>query len=186
MPERNLFKIFTDKLNDLNVPYMVTGSVASIVYGEPRVTHDIDIVITLSINKIDEFLNLFPEEEFYCPPVEVLRIEALKENRGHCNILHHETGFKADIYFSGKDEFQHWALGNINLIDYLGLKLPLAPIEYVIVKKLEFYREGKSQKHLSDIKAILDNSAESINFDLLNTFITKFSLKNEWELAEKS
>ena len=48
MLEHSLFKIFTDKLNKLNAPYMITGSVASIIYGEPRVTHDIGIVITTS------------------------------------------------------------------------------------------------------------------------------------------
>jgi len=36
MPEHSLFKIFTDKLNKLDTPYMITGSVASIIYGEPR------------------------------------------------------------------------------------------------------------------------------------------------------
>jgi hypothetical protein len=186
MPEPNLFKIFTSKLSELNVPYMVTGSVASIVYGEPRVTHDIDIVLTLSLSKIDEFIKLFPEDQFYCPPVEVVKNEVLRDARGHCNVLHHDTGFKADIYFAGNEEFQHWALENVKIIDFSDAKLPLAPVEYVIVKKLEFYREGKSQKHLSDIKSMLDNSAESIDFDLLKTFITKFNLKEEWEMAEKA
>lgn len=184
MQEANLFKIFTEKLNDLNLPYMVTGSVASIVYGEPRITHDIDIVITLTLNKIDEFINLFPEEEFYCPPAEVLRIEALKDNRGHCNILHHETGFKADIYLSGKDEFQHWALENRKFIDFYDAKLAVAPVEYVIIKKLEFYREGGSQKHLNDIKGIMRNSSAKVKFELLDEFIGRFNLSGEWRSVE--
>ena len=54
MQELNYFKIFTDKFNLLNIDYAVTGSVASIIYGEPRVTHDIDFVLIVSEFKIDE------------------------------------------------------------------------------------------------------------------------------------
>ncbi|MBU0560328.1 MAG: hypothetical protein KJ799_11800 [Bacteroidetes bacterium] len=183
MPELNLFQIFTTKLNKLNIQYMVTGSVASIVYGEPRLTHDIDIVLTLSLDKMDEFVNLFAINEFYCPPKEVLKIEILKENRGHCNLIHHETGFKADIYFSGNDEFQLWALNNTKNITLEGLNLPIAPVEYVIIKKLEFYNEGKSQKHLKDIKSILANSSDHINFQLLEKFITQRALSQNWQLV---
>lgn len=183
MQKHNLFKIFTEKLNKLNIPYMITGSVASIVYGEPRMTHDIDIVLILTQNKIEEFFRIFPNEEFYCPPIEVLRIEAAKDNRGHCNILHHDTGFKADIYFAGNDEFQNWALKNIMTIEFMGENLPLAPIEYVIIKKLEYYKEGKSQKHLSDIKSIIINSEGDINWELLQRFIEKYGLSNEWNLC---
>ena len=52
-------------------------------------------------------VELFSEEEFYLPPIEILDSEVLRENRGHCNIIHHESGFKADIYFAGNDDFQH-------------------------------------------------------------------------------
>jgi hypothetical protein len=43
MPEPNLFRIFVSRLNKLSIPYMITGAVASIIYGEPRLTNDIDI-----------------------------------------------------------------------------------------------------------------------------------------------
>ena len=37
------FLIFTRKLNELGLPYMVSGSVAAIYYGEPRMTNGVDI-----------------------------------------------------------------------------------------------------------------------------------------------
>ncbi|MEJ5350692.1 MAG: hypothetical protein WHS65_03775 [Melioribacteraceae bacterium] len=170
-------------MNILNLPYMISGAVASIVYGEPRLTNDIDIIITLPLNKISDFLKIFSQEEFYCPPEEILKIEILKENRGHCNIIHHETGFKADIYFAGNDELNQWALQNINVINFQGTRFPVAPVEYVIIKKLEYYREGKSQKHIIDIKGILENSKNEINIDLLKKFIDKYGLTEEWNIC---
>ena len=47
MPEHNLFRIFVSRLNKLSIPYMITGAVASIIYGEPRLTNDIDLVINM-------------------------------------------------------------------------------------------------------------------------------------------
>jgi len=184
MQGHKLFQIFTGKFNVLKTPYMVTGSVASIVYGEPRLTHDIDIVITIPVSLIEKFQHSFPKDEFYFPPVEVLKNEILRDNRGHCNIIHNSSGFKADIYFAGNNDFQHWALENVRNIDFRGEAMLIAPVEYVITKKLEFYKEGKAQKHIKDIKSMLENSREIINFDLLNKFITKFGLVEEWKLCD--
>ena len=47
MQEHNLFLIFLSRFRQSNIKYIVTGSVASIIYGEPRLTHDIDLVIEL-------------------------------------------------------------------------------------------------------------------------------------------
>ncbi len=183
MPELNLYQLYTEKLNNCKIQYAVTGSVASIIYGEPRMTHDIDIVIEININKVDSLVKAFPLEEFYCPPVEVLKIEILRNNRGHCNIIHNETGFKADVYFTGSDIFQKWAITAAKIFNYNNSKIAIAPPEYVIIKKLEFYKEGHTQKHIEDIKSIIFNSRELINFSLLDNYISEFGLIKEWELC---
>ena len=43
------------------------------------------------------------------------------------------------------------------------MQLPVAPPEYVIVRKLQFYHEGGSEKHLRDISAMLRNAALGLN-----------------------
>jgi hypothetical protein len=50
MPETDLFRLFTDRLNLLGARYIVTGSVAGTLYGEPRLTLDVDIVWDLGRN----------------------------------------------------------------------------------------------------------------------------------------
>jgi hypothetical protein len=42
MPEANLFLLFSRRLNALGLRYMVSGSVAAIIYGAPRLTNDTD------------------------------------------------------------------------------------------------------------------------------------------------
>ena len=146
MPEHNLFRIFVSPINRLSITYMITGAVASIIYGEPRLTNDIDMVIELKPEDIGKFVNSFPIEDFYCPPPEVIKLEISRPLRGHFNLIHHKTGFKADIYASGKDELNLWGLTNRKSFDVEGDEFWLAPIEYVILRKLEYYHEGRSEK----------------------------------------
>ena len=185
MPELNLFKIFTSRLNKLGVRYMVTGAVASIIYGEPRLTHDIDLVVELSAEQTEKFVKAFPNEEFYCPPIEIIKLEANRPLNGHFNIIHQETGFKADIYMMGQDVLHHWAMSYRKKIEIEGEPLWLAPPEYVILRKLEYYREGGSEKHLMDIVNILEISSNQINFKQLQDKIEHYALQKEWEKVKR-
>ena len=54
------------------------------------------------------------------------------------------------------------------------------------IKKLEFYKEGKAQKHLSDIQGILVNSKDLINFSLLDDMINRMGLNDIWNAIEKN
>jgi len=184
MPEHNLFGIFVSRLNKLSIPYMITGAVASIIYGEPRLTNDIDLVINMNSDDVEAFAAAFPIEDFYCPPPEVMRLEIGRSHRGHFNLIHHETGFKADIYASGRDELHQWGLNNRKPVDVEGEQFWLAPIEYVILRKLEYYREGQSEKHLRDISGILAFSSDEIDFKMLEKQINTRKLEKEWKVAK--
>ena len=124
MPEPNLFKIFTARLNKIGIRYMVTGAVAAIIYGEPRLTHDIDLVIELKLEEIKKIEEVFPSEEFYCPPEEAIKLEIKRPSRGHFNIIHRETGFKADCYLMGNEELHLWGISKRKELDIEGDSIP--------------------------------------------------------------
>lgn len=148
-------ELFVGPLARLDLPYMVTGSVASTIYGEPRLTLDLDVVIELAIERIADLLEAFPAADFYRPPAEVVRAEVSREARGHFNLIHHETGMKADVYLAARDALHRWGLAHRRRIRFGEGELSLAPPEYVILRKLEFWREGSSEKHLRDVRAML-------------------------------
>lgn len=180
MPEHDLVSIFITRLNNLGVKYIVTGAVASIIYGEPRLTHDVDLVIELNKDDIADFVSAFPLKEFYCPPEEIINVEISRQQRGHFNLIHHETGFKADVYLSGEDKLHRWALDNRKCVDYEGESLWLAPVEYVIIRKLAYYQEGRSEKHIRDIQSMLVISVNQIDFNLLDKKIHELGLEVGW------
>src|SRR5262245_5939807 len=151
MPEAELSLLFIRPLNQLGLRYMVSGSVAATLYGEPRLTHDVDFVVFLGHDDITRLRDVFPSPEFYVPPTDVILTEIAHERRGHFNIIHADTGIKADFYPAGRDEVQAWGLRHIRRMQYRGEAVVVAPPEYVIVRKLEYFREGGSEKHLRDI-----------------------------------
>lgn len=154
--------LFIERFNAIGIKYMIAGSVASIFYGEPRMTHDIDLVLEVSSSEISKIANEFPPEEFYCPPLDVMIIESRRELRGHFNIIHHDSGFKADIYFTGREPLQFWGIKNRRKVSITNQTYWFASPEYVILKKLEYYKEGQSEKHIRDSKAIMEMTVVDI------------------------
>ena len=185
MPEPSPLEPFITRFEHLGIPYMVTGSTAGIIYGEPRMTHDVDIVIALTTSDIEAIAEAFPIEEFYCPPEDVIAIEVRRGQRGHFNLIHHGTGFKADIYVAF-DDLHRWALAHRRIVAVDGLRLSVAPVEYVILRKLEYFREGQSQKHVRDIRGILAVSSEQLDGSFLESWITRLGLSTEWQRVLES
>lgn len=181
-PEFQLLRVFVERLERLRLRYMVTGSVASMLYGEPRMTHDVDLVLALRDDtEAERLCAVFPDDEFYCPPLEVVRVEARRAQRGHFNIIHHDTGMKADIYMVGDDALHRWALDHLRMVAIGALNAPLAPPEYVVLRKLEYYREGGSDKHLRDIRAMLRVlPAEEWDRARLEALLSQRKLDDEW------
>ena len=107
-----LFRRFAHPLNQLAIPYMATGAVAAIVYGEPRLTLDLDLVLALAPREAAGFVAAFPADEFYVPPLEAIQREAERAEHGHFNLLHHGSGLRADIYLASNDPLDTWGLAH--------------------------------------------------------------------------
>ena len=113
------FLAVTCILEDAGISYMVVGSVAAMTYGEPRMTHDLDLVVQISPKDASKLGQIFPEDDCYCPP------------------------------------------------------------EDVIIKKLEYFREGGSQKHIQDIQGILAQTP--LDEAYLQYWISDLSLQKQWK-----
>jgi hypothetical protein len=180
MPEPELSLLFVRPLNQLGVRYMVSGSVAAILYGEPRLTHGVDFVVFLRHEEIARLREVFPGPEFHVPLPDVIRAEISRERKGHFNIIHADTGFKADFYTAGHDELHSWGFRRIRRMLYRGEAIAAAPPEYVILRKLEYFREGGSDKHLRDIRSMLAVSGDQIDRVELDQWVLRQGLEKEW------
>jgi len=181
MPEPDLIQLFAQPLNQIGVRYLVSGSVAAMLYGEPRVTHDIDFVVFLRSEDVAKLSEIFPAPEFYVPPANIIVGEMARERHGHFNIIHADSGLKADFYTANRDELHAWAFRHAKRYTIGETHISLAPPEYVIVRKLEYYREGGSEKHLRDIRSMLTVSVGQLDQAALQEWILTRGLQAEWE-----
>jgi len=172
--------LFIRPLNRAGIRYVITGSVAAIFYGEPRLTNDVDLVTFLSEGDIRRLTEAFPPADFYLPPAETIAVEIARELRGHFNVINLNTSFKADFYLTGRDELNAWAFQRKRQVEFDGETIVLAPPEYVIVRKLEYVREGGSEKHLRDIRSMLAVSGEQLDRSALNEWIVRRAVEAEW------
>jgi hypothetical protein len=179
--DKDITKAFVSVVNLLNqnqIPYMIVGSVASMIYGEPRLTHDMDMVIQVEQDEAKQLAAIFSSEEFYCPAVDQIQQEI--KRKGQFNIVHQETMYKVDLIICknslhDSEEFKR----RKKLPFWENTEAFIATPEDIIIKKLEFYRKGKSEKHLRDIASMLLHT--SVDQPYLDKWIQTLSLQNEWQ-----
>ncbi|MCX6866467.1 MAG: hypothetical protein NTV46_09670, partial [Verrucomicrobia bacterium] len=148
-------------------------------------TNDIDVVLEITSNDIPKLFAAFPEENYYLPPRDVIESELLRGSRGHFNIISQLSMLKADIYLVGADTFQRWGMNQARILDIDNQQISFAPPEYVIIRKLEFYREGHAGKHLRDIASMLAESSSEIDQKTLSQYIEKLGLETHWQAAQE-
>lgn len=110
-------------------------------------------------------------------------MEVLRGHRGHFNIIHHATGFKADMYIAGRDPLHRWALQHTRSLVLGATTLRVAPPEYVIVRKLEYFREGQSHKHVGDIARMLEQLGTKLDRVALEEMIAERGLADTWAVV---
>ncbi len=163
----------------LDIPYLVTGSIAAIAYGEPRLTNDIDIVAAVGEKNIPALLESFPDDTYYVS-AEAIR-EAVR-HRTQFNIIHPASGLKIDIIIMRDTPFDKSRLARIRRIHPApAYEASFAAPEDVIIKKMQYYAEGSSEKHLRDIAGILMTSGDEIDHSYIEHWATVLDLSTIWE-----
>jgi len=152
-PRQLLVKV-ASILKDLQVPYAVTGGMAVFVWGRPRFTADIDIVIMLEAKEASVFRDALKEIS-RVSYIDSDAIETALRSHGEFNFIDGVSGIKVDFWVSKNDAFAKNQLERRIGKEILGETIYFMSPEDLILSKLLWYREGKSSKHLEDIESIL-------------------------------
>ena len=167
--EKFLGKVF-NKLDENGIRYMVSGSVASNFYCVPRMTRDVDIVIELPEIKIDEFVKLFPDSYVN---VDTVRDEVRR--KGMFNVIDNETGFKIDFIIRKDNEYSSLAFSQRERMKGFGTELWVININDLLIAKIMWIQDYQSERQISDIKNLLDNSQKDIEY--VRMWCDKLNLK---------
>ena len=157
---------------------MIVGSVAGSIYGEPRLTNDLDVVLAMATSSSDAIIQAFNATDFYVPPRKII-IQEISRG-GQTNLIHHSSGVKIDLMFQKKSPHALEEFKRRMRIEILrGLEAWIAAPEDVIIAKLRFYREGESEKHLTDIRGIL--ATTKVDRDYLEKWVKALDLEKYFE-----
>lgn len=183
MEQYELLRIVVRCFENLKIPYLITGAIASIAYGEPRLTNDIDIVADIQEEHLKGLKECFPREDFYLDAETAIRSIRRKHQ---FNIIHPSSGLKIDVIISKKDEFDRSRFRRLKRIKPLeDTEANFASPEDVIIKKMEYYKEGGSEKHLRDIAGILKISQEMIDLKYIFLWAKRLELEEIWKAIQK-
>jgi len=148
-------------------------------YGEPRLTNDIDVVAEVQDIHIPGLLAAFPLDEFYLSE-ETIR-EAI-HRQGQFNIIHPGSGLKVDVIIRKETPFDRSRVARVRALRPVeSYAAAFASPEDVIIKKMEYYREGGSDKHLRDIAGMLTVSGGEIDEAYIVEWADRLGLRDIWD-----
>jgi hypothetical protein len=177
--QAELLRYAVEVLEGQKLTYMVVGSFASAAYGEPRLTHDIDIVVQLGMENVDRLCEAFPAPEFYVSP-SAARDAVLQ--RGQFNVIHPASGNKIDFMIARDDPWGRSQLARRVQRPVLpDCETVTAAPEDIILAKLWYYQDGGSEKHLRDIASMLRVSGDEIDKSYIERWVSELGFTQEWQ-----
>lgn len=175
---------FTKRLDKIGIEYMLVGSMALVHYAIPRATVDIDIVVKILPENINNFIAEF-EDDYYIP---TNRAKQAARQKGMFNILNNQTIIKIDCVVLKDDEFESNAFSHRQKVDYAGeFDVWIISREDLILSKLNWAKNTKSERQLLDVASIIRNGFDS---DYVEQWAKKLGteelLKDSFLLLEKN
>lgn len=167
-------------LDESGIPYMIVGSFASMVHGEPRTTHDLDIVIDPSEHAFERFLAIIDMDAFYID-ADVAR-DALRR-RSMFNLIDMNSAWKVDLVIRKNRPFSAEEMSRRALQRIVDTDVPTASAEDTIIAKLEWAKAGGSERQLADVAGIVRLRGEMLDRKYIERWLDELCIRSEWERA---
>jgi len=179
MEPSDLLVFLAGQFDRLRIDYLVTGSMATIYFGEPRLTNDVDVVVRLELSRVKDLAESFPADDYY---YSIPMMESAVQNHSQFNIIHPASGLKADIIVADESEFNHSRFSRRSQYEVEDERqVWFASPEDVILKKLIYYAEGGSEKHIRDILGVLRLQEHSVDLGYIADWATRLDLLALWQ-----
>ena len=161
--------IVIDVLEQLNIPYVIGGSLASTQHGTTRATFDSDLVVRMTKSHVPSLVSKL-QDAFYAD--ELMALNAIK-NKSSFNLIHLETMFKVDLFIAKDDEFDRAQIERRvarAVAEDSDREIYVLSAEDIVLAKLRWYRLGgeQSERQWRDVEGVVSVQGERLNFDYLH------------------
>jgi hypothetical protein len=151
--QESVLKDVTERFEKLEIPYMLSGSMAMVSYAMMRMTNDIDIVIEAKSEDAEKIIKEF-EPDYYVPQN---RVQDAINRRNMFNLLHQTKIVKIDCVLRKDDEFQKLAFLNRKKIRFTDFDIWTIRRDDLILSKLNWAKKSRSEVQMRDVANIIRN-----------------------------
>jgi len=158
---------------------MVTGSIASSIQGEPRSTHDIDVVVNLPRSKASDLAAAFPPPNYYFSQESILEAISAK---GMVNLIDTTSGDKVDFWLLTETPFDISRFGRRYHEELLGMRLAVSSPEDTILMKLHWAKmSGGSEKQITDAVRVYEVQYQKLDHNYMREWTKKLGIELEMD-----
>jgi hypothetical protein len=176
MSQQGLLKHVVQVLDDLGIEHMVSGSLVSSLQGEPRATHDIDIVVALERSHVKVLPKAFPPPEYYLSEDSIL---SALETEGMFNLIAVKTGDKVDFWILTDQPFDISRFARKYTEKVMGMEIAVSSPEDTILMKLRWAHEsGGSEKHFTDALRVYEVQYGQLDTDYMEEWASKLGIES--------
>ena len=163
----------TERLEQAGIPYMVAGSFASTMFGLPRSTYDIDLVIEATQPKLTSFVESLSPDDYY--------VDADAARDALRNVIDMATGWKIDLIIRKNRPFSIEEFRRRAAMEMFGVQAHVATAEDTVIAKLEWAQlGGGSERQLRDVQDIVDVRGASLDIAYIEHWVDELGLRDEW------
>ena len=168
-----------DVLEQLNIPYVVVGSLASAQHGTTRSTLDSDLVVKLNESHVPKLIPPL-QAAFYAD--EKMALNAIRNNSSF-NLIHLETMFKVDIFIAKDDVFDHVQIERRvprTVAQDVNREIYVLSAEDTILAKLRWFRMGgeQSERQWRDVVGVVKVQGERLDYEYLHKMAVELQVED--------
>ena len=168
MSQQALLKRIVEALDEAGIPYMLTGSLASSLQGEPRTTHDIDLVVDIAPADVARVSQALSGPHIY---LDERAVSEATRRRAMFNLIDSSSGDKADFWLLTDEPFDRERFARRVLVEALGLRLSVCTPEDTILMKLRWAAQaGGSEKQVKDAAGVFEFQGEVLDQAYLDSW----------------
>ena len=159
--ELDIIRDVAKRLTRHRIPYMLTGSMAMNFYAQPRMTRDVDFVISMGPQNIPTILQLFSPD--YYISEEAIRSSVIHNSL--FNAIHNDSIIKVDCIIQKKSPYRLLEFGRRQEIEVEGDPLWITSKEDLIISKLDWARDSNSELQQRDVKNLVASGCDMAYID---------------------
>lgn len=179
MSQPQLLRKLVEALEQVGIEYMITGSIASSLQGEPRATHDIDLVVRMDSASVPGLLAAFPPDEFY---LDEQAVRAAIDSQGMFNVLEPSEGDKIDFWVLTDSAFDLSRFARRYRERIFGFEIDVSSPEDTILAKLHWAKlTGGSEKHFQDALRVYEVQGTRLDSAYLERWAGELSVSELWQ-----